>query len=165
MGRPQLGFPRLRVVAGGSTGIAMGLDDTPPSSILQCGFPQGGVRFAARRDLVVCSRRFHGRVLQRATGPAERRASLSTRADSAGEAGCLGGTPAQGAGRGAFPRCSYVSLINSHAGSRAVKRGNLSWTSRGPRAISTLTPCPFPLLGAFYCGETIACVGEDNRTL
>jgi hypothetical protein len=29
MGRPQLGFPRLRVVAGSATGIAIGPDHTP----------------------------------------------------------------------------------------------------------------------------------------
>jgi hypothetical protein len=31
MGRPQFGFPRLRVVTGREAGIAMSPDDTPPS--------------------------------------------------------------------------------------------------------------------------------------
>jgi hypothetical protein len=30
MGRPQLGFPRPRFAAGRATGIAIGLDHTPP---------------------------------------------------------------------------------------------------------------------------------------
>jgi hypothetical protein len=30
MGRPQLGFPRLRIVAGRAGGIAIGPDHTPP---------------------------------------------------------------------------------------------------------------------------------------
>ncbi len=35
MGHPQLGFPRLRVVAARATGIAIGPDHTPPW--LKCG--------------------------------------------------------------------------------------------------------------------------------
>ena len=31
MGRPQLGFPRLRVVTRRESGVAMSPDDTPPS--------------------------------------------------------------------------------------------------------------------------------------
>ena len=52
MGRPQLGFPRLRVLPGKATALAIALDDTlpspiPPLGILAgrrkvCGFGIGG---------------------------------------------------------------------------------------------------------------------------
>ena len=41
MGRPQLGFPRLRVLPGKATALAIAPDDTPPSPIPHLGILAG----------------------------------------------------------------------------------------------------------------------------
>ena len=46
MGRPQLGFPRLRVVAWRATGIAIGPDHTPPPVTARQNPRTGGAWFA-----------------------------------------------------------------------------------------------------------------------
>ena len=45
MGRPQLGFPRLRVVAGRALGIAIGPDHTPPGVTVRQSLHRSGMRF------------------------------------------------------------------------------------------------------------------------
>jgi hypothetical protein len=54
MGRPQLGFPRLRVVAGRATGIAMP-DDTPPWATMRQNPRTGGAWFARDQRGVIFS--------------------------------------------------------------------------------------------------------------
>ncbi len=46
MGRPQLGFPRLRFAAGRATGIAIGPDHTPPWVTVRQNPRTGGAWFA-----------------------------------------------------------------------------------------------------------------------
>ncbi len=55
MGRPQLGFPRLRLVAGRAGGIAIGLDHTPPWVTRRQDPGVGGTWFAGAGGVVIFS--------------------------------------------------------------------------------------------------------------
>ena len=55
MGRPQLGFPRLRVAAGRATGIAIGPDHTPPWGTVRQNPRTSGAWFAGAGGRVIFS--------------------------------------------------------------------------------------------------------------
>ena len=55
MGRPQLGFPRLRLAAGHAIGVAIGPDHTPPWGTVRQNPRAGGAWFAGAGGAVIFS--------------------------------------------------------------------------------------------------------------
>jgi hypothetical protein len=68
MGRPQLGFPRLRIVAGRAGGIAIGPDHTPPRVTVRQNPRTGGSWFAVAEDAVIFSNGWQFSVEMQLTG-------------------------------------------------------------------------------------------------